>query len=73
MLRDWLHRALRDRNLIQQRLHASHALQHSVAAIHSVLADWADNERIVTRIALNMAWPRDLAALRDALASVFTL
>ena len=73
MLRDCLHWALRDHNLIQQRLHASHALQDSVAAIHSVLADWADIERIVTRFALGTARPRDLAVLRDALASVSTL
>ena len=70
MLRDWLHRPLRDRNLIRERLEASHALQPSVVAIHATLADWSDIERIVTRIALRTARPRDLSALRDALAAL---
>ena len=70
LLRDWLHRPLRDRNVIRERLQASDALQRSVAAIHATLAEWSDIERIVTRIALRTARPRDLSALRNALATV---
>ena len=73
MLRDWLSQPLRDRDAIGARLDASHtlqnALQNALAAIHGVLADWSDIERIVTRVALKTARPRDLSALRAALAS----
>ncbi len=70
MLHDWLHHPLRDRDTIQQRLHASHSLTEVLAAAQGILSPWADIERIVTRIALKSARPRDLSALRDALASV---
>ncbi|MBL0121349.1 MAG: DNA mismatch repair protein MutS [Betaproteobacteria bacterium] len=69
MLRDWLTHPLRDRDVIQQRLHASHTVHESVPALQGLLSDWADIERIVTRIALKTARPRDLAALRNALGS----
>ena len=69
LLRDWLSQPLRDRDAIGARLHASHALQHALPAIRGVLADWADIERIVTRVALKSARPRDLSALRAALGS----
>ena len=38
--------------------------------IRAIIGNWADVERIVTRIALKSARPRDLSALRDALASL---
>ena len=69
MLRDWLSQPLRDRDVIQQRLHASHCLTDALAAVRDLLSGWADIERIVTRIALKTARPRDLTALREALAS----
>ena len=69
LLRDWLSQPLRDRDLIRQRLHASDALRDALPAIQGVLSEWADIERIVTRVALKTARPRDLSALRDALAS----
>ena len=69
MLRDWLHHPLRDREAIQERLHASHSLGNLVAAVHGNLSHWADIERIVTRVALRSARPRDLSALRDALGN----
>ena len=73
LLRDWLHHPLRDRNAIQQRLGAAQCVAPVVAGIQSVLAGWADIERIVTRIALRTARPRDLSALRDALATAPTV
>jgi DNA mismatch repair protein MutS len=66
-LRDWLHHPLRDRQVVQERLSASHLMRERAVAIHAVLAEWADVERIVTRIALRTARPRDLSALRVAL------
>ncbi len=68
-LRDWLQQPLRDRGAVLERLAASHLLRDRVAAIHGLLAQWPDVERIVTRVALRTARPRDLAALRDALAA----
>jgi DNA mismatch repair protein MutS len=73
LLRDWLHHPLRDRNTVQERLHASQCLTQSVADIHAVLGNWSDIERIVTRIALRTARPRDLSALRDALSTTPSL
>ena len=73
MMREWLHHPLRDREVISARLAASAALGNQnaghVADIRGIIGDWADVERIVTRVALKTARPRDLAALRDALAS----
>ncbi|MFN7673626.1 MAG: DNA mismatch repair protein MutS, partial [Betaproteobacteria bacterium] len=43
------------------------------AAIQEIIGEWADIERITTRIALRTARPRDLAALRAALATLPTL
>jgi DNA mismatch repair protein MutS len=68
-MRDWLHHPLRDRAVIIERLQASAAITESVAAIREIIRDWADVERIVTRIALRTARPRDLTALRTALGS----
>jgi DNA mismatch repair protein MutS len=67
LMRDWLHHPLRDRTVIVERLQASAAIAESVAAIRGIIRDWADVERIVTRIALRTARPRDLTALRAAL------
>ena len=69
MLRDWLSHPLRDRDAIQQRLHASQTVHDVLPAIHSALSGWADIERIVTRVALKTARPRDLSALSAALRS----
>ena len=69
-LREWLHHPLRDRVAVTARLEASAALAPRIDAIRAVIRDWADVERIVTRIALKTARPRDLSALRDALASL---
>jgi len=69
-LREWLHNPLRDRNLIAARHAATHAVSPVASDIQRVLADWADIERIVTRVALATARPRDLAALRAALITL---
>jgi DNA mismatch repair protein MutS len=69
-LREWLHHPLRDRAEVTARLEASAALAPHTEAIRAVIRDWADVERIVTRIALKTARPRDLSALRDALTTL---
>ena len=69
-LREWLHHPLRDRALVTARLEGSTALASRTEAIRDIIRHWADVERIVTRIALKTARPRDLSALRDALASL---
>jgi DNA mismatch repair protein MutS len=67
MLRDWLHHPLRDRRVVAERLSLSAALSAHVSGIRDIIRDFSDIERIVTRVALRTARPRDLAALRDAL------
>jgi DNA mismatch repair protein MutS len=70
MLRRWLHRPLRDHPTLRARYHAVAALldsaQHTAAA--PPLKAIGDLERIVARIALRSARPRDLTQLRAALA-----
>ncbi len=73
LLREWLHQPLRDRAVIGRRHDASAAVIPLAKDIHAIIRDWSDIERIVTRIALRSARPRDLAALRAALATLPTL
>ncbi len=69
MLRRWLHRPLRDRDTLRARYQAVATLmdgaQHS--AVTEPLKAIGDLERIVARIALRSARPRDLTQLRAAL------
>ena len=70
LLRRWLNRPIRDRAELKRRQQAIEALQQrgSIAAIQSQLMDIGDLERVLTRVALRSARPRDLAQLRDGLA-----
>ena len=70
LLRRWLHRPLRDREVIGRRHHAVAALGESGrdADLRETFRALGDVERILTRIALRSARPRDLGTLRDALA-----
>jgi DNA mismatch repair protein MutS len=69
MLRRWLHRPLRDRAILRARYHAVATLMESAqhAALRAPLQAIGDLERIVARIALRSARPRDLVQLRTAL------
>ncbi|MGE0358505.1 MAG: DNA mismatch repair protein MutS [Burkholderiales bacterium] len=74
-LRDWLEHPLRDRTVVAARHDAvgllaatSSAVRHP--AILRALSPWSDVERIAARIALGSARPRDLAGLRDTLATL---
>jgi len=69
-LRRWLQRPLRDHALLEQRHQCVAALAEDGldAVIHDRLRGCADIERILARIALKSARPRDLSGLRDSLA-----
>ena len=70
LLRRWLHRPLRDRAVLRLRHDAVATLLDSGAgeALRTAFRALGDIERILTRIALRSARPRDLSTLRDALA-----
>lgn len=72
LLRHWLHHPLRDKNLIVKRHEAVGEILNAAlqANIHEVCSQMADIERIVTRVALKTARPRDLSGLRDSLAQL---
>jgi DNA mismatch repair protein MutS len=72
LLRRWLQRPLRDHGTLRARLQAVAMLmaRHDVASLRTSLKRVHDIERIVTRIALGTARPRDLARLRDALVAL---
>jgi DNA mismatch repair protein MutS len=68
-LRRWMHRPLRDRAMLERRYHAIETLIDSPrrAALRALLRQIGDIERVLARVALKTARPRDLAALRDGL------
>ncbi len=70
LLRRWLHRPLRDRQQIAARLDAIEQLVQASQqqTIRQLLRQCTDSERILARVALTTARPRDLANLRDTLA-----
>ncbi|MDR1076519.1 MAG: DNA mismatch repair protein MutS [Xanthomonadaceae bacterium] len=72
LLRRWLHRPLRNQHTVVQRHHAVATLiETSVDAdIRETFRGLGDLERILTRVALRSARPRDLSTLRDSLASL---
>ncbi|MFP7724419.1 DNA mismatch repair protein MutS [Lysobacter sp. D1-1-M9] len=69
LLRRWLHRPLRDRPILRRRHQAVATLIDSRAgeALRERFRALGDLERILTRIALRSARPRDLSTLRDGL------
>jgi len=68
-LRRWMQRPLRTRAPREHRLQAIEAFLDTGLheALHSLLRRVGDVERILARVALRSARPRDLAGLRDAL------
>ncbi|MGA9332826.1 MAG: DNA mismatch repair protein MutS, partial [Rudaea sp.] len=68
-LRRWLHRPLRDQTVLQQRYQALDTLigQRRCEPLREVLRGIGDLERILARVALRSARPRDLSTLRDGL------
>jgi DNA mismatch repair protein MutS len=70
LLRRWLHRPLRDRNVLSQRHHAVATLieRGTDADLRDAFRAFGDVERILTRVALRSARPRDMSTLRNSLA-----
>jgi DNA mismatch repair protein MutS len=70
LLRRWLNRPIRDHAELKRRQQAVDVLQNGgpVTALQETLKEIGDLERILTRIGLRSARPRDLANLRDSLA-----
>lgn len=66
MLKRWLHSPLRNVAVLTQRQQAISALQNYSADIQPTLRQVGDLERILARLALRTARPRDLARMRYA-------
>ena len=74
-LRHWLHHPLRDTRSLAARLSAVESLAHPSSRLRhprlaEIFAGWSDAERITARIALRSARPRELAGLRETLATL---
>ncbi len=71
-LRRWINRPIRDHGVLRQRYHAIGTLLESRARenLYPILRGIGDIERILARVALKSARPRDLAALRNALGQL---
>ncbi len=75
LLRRWINRPLRNQSAVRKR-HATIAglLDHrQVDELQELLRSIGDIERILARVALRSARPRDLAVLRDSLGTLPTL
>jgi DNA mismatch repair protein MutS len=70
LLKRWLNRPLRDQLLLRARQQSIVELldDRRYRTLHQQLSGIADLERILARVALKTARPRDLAHLRDTLA-----
>lgn len=66
MLKRWLHTPIRDRLILSQRQNSIEELQEHYLVIQPLLKQIGDIERILARLALRSARPRDFARLRDS-------
>jgi DNA mismatch repair protein MutS len=69
LLRRWLHRPLRQRQVLAERQQAVEAVLESrvYETLRECFRGLGDLERILSRVALRSARPRDLSTLRDGL------
>lgn len=68
LLQQWIHRPITRHNLLEQRYNVIDSLvEHDVAAPAQILKKMGDVQRILARLALRSARPRDFARLRDTL------
>ncbi|MFZ4834266.1 DNA mismatch repair protein MutS [Rouxiella sp. Mn2063] len=67
MLKRWIHMPTRDIKVLHHRQQAIASLQDLTADLQPVLRQVGDLERILARLALRSARPRDLARMRYAL------
>ena len=72
LLRRWLHRPLTDIPVLEARLDAIAALcdNYSYEVVRTALKPIGDMERILTRVALRSARPRDLTRLHSSLEAL---
>jgi DNA mismatch repair protein MutS len=72
LLRRWLHRPLTDIEILRQRHGAIHALCENDAyePVRNALKPVGDMERILTRVALRSARPRDLTRMLSSLRAL---
>jgi len=72
LLRRWLHRPLTDIQILQQRHGAIHALCENdvYEPVRNALKPVGDMERILTRVALRSARPRDLTRMLSSLQAL---
>ncbi|MBK4111790.1 DNA mismatch repair protein MutS [Cronobacter sakazakii] len=73
MLKRWLHMPVRDTSVLRHRQQAIAALMEYSTEIQPVLRQVGDLERILARLALRTARPRDLARMRHAFQQLPTL
>ncbi|EPN1628684.1 DNA mismatch repair protein MutS [Cronobacter turicensis] len=73
MLKRWLHMPVRDADVLRHRQQAIAALMEYSTDIQPVLRQVGDLERILARLALRTARPRDLARMRHAFQQLPTL
>ncbi|EPL2465043.1 DNA mismatch repair protein MutS [Klebsiella aerogenes] len=66
MLKRWLHMPVRDTAVLVERQQTIGALQERYTELQPVLRQVGDLERILARLALRTARPRDLARMRHA-------
>ena len=72
LLKRWIHQPIRDLNKLQKRQNVIATLQDSglIESLQPCLQQVGDMERILARVALRSARPRDLTRLRTALAQI---
>lgn len=72
LLHRWIHRPIRNHEILNQRQESIESIlkTQAYAELNEVLRGIGDVERILTRIALKSARPRDLAQLRNSLAQL---
>lgn len=72
LLARWINRPLRDSAVLEQRQDVVAALiqDYRYEPLHEILQVIGDQERIIARLGLRSARPRDLAKLRDGLAQL---
>jgi DNA mismatch repair protein MutS len=75
LLKRWLNRPLRNHVLLRERQYSIANLleDRAYVGLHDTLSNSADLERILARVALRTARPRDLVHLRDTLGLLPTL
>ncbi len=70
LLKRWIHAPLRSQKQVNARLDTVNELTDDVDSLQPALKNIGDIERVIARLALRSARPRDFARLRQALAQL---